>query len=396
MIILVTLLLLTFFQARAGVTEIATGSMLGPRYESDRFYMRVARRGDWKQTYAERRFRGQARGKLMMVRTAQGVFDDERSRPPAFDPERNTERLIEALDVYKEHGVLAVSVSLQGADPGYNDPARELVSGGGTQGEENYPVVSAFRADGSLKPEWMSRLERLLSEADRRNMVVCLIYFDSRQDHTLESPEALVAAARNITDWLIEKDFRNVVIDVADEWDLKEEFTWNLFNFVPENIARLVEEVRERFHDADFTLPIGASTSGTMTYPASLAQTCDVVLIHGDGNSPQEKISRIQALIQAPRPVWMVEDTNGKEITEQNLAREQSSLKTVFQSTAGWGYMPWRQAEQFPFEYLPGPGSEFNDQTPEGQREGAYFRAVLESIARLVLKKPPSTVPKKR
>jgi hypothetical protein len=258
MIILVTLLLLTFFQARAGVTEIATGSMLGPRYESDRFYMRVARRGDWKQTYAERRFRGQARGKLMMVRTAQGLFDDERFRPAAFDPERNTERLIEALDVYKEHGVLAVSVSLQGADPGYGDPARELVSGGGTQGEESYPVVSAFRADGSLKPEWMNRLERLLNEADRRNMVVCLIYFDSRQDVALASPEALVAAARSITDWLIEKDFRNVIIDVADEWDLKEELTWNLFNFVPENIARLVEEVRERFHDADFTLPIGA------------------------------------------------------------------------------------------------------------------------------------------
>jgi hypothetical protein len=396
MIILVTLLLLAFFQAQAGVTEIATGSMLGPRYEADRFYMRASRRGDWKQTYAEGRFRGQARGKLMMIRTAQGLFDDERSRPAGFDPERNTERLIEALDVYKAHGILAVSVSLQGADPGYGDPAGDAVSGGGAESEGSYPLVSAFRSDGSLKPEWMKRLERLLTEADRRNMVVCLIYFDSRQDVTLASPEALVAAARNMTDWLIEKDFRNVIIDVADEWDLHGEVPWSLFNFVPENIAWLVEEVRERFHNADFTLPIGASTSGTMIYPASLARMCDVVLIHGDGNSPHEKLSRIQALTQSPRPVWMVEDANGKELTEQNLAREQSSLKTVFQSTAGWGYMPWRQAEQFPFEYLPGPSSEFNSQMSEDQREGAYFRAVLESIARLVLKKPPSTVPKKK
>jgi hypothetical protein len=396
MIILVTLLLFTFVQARAGVTEIATGSMLGPRYEADRFYIRVARRGNWKQTYAERGFRGQAHGKLMMIRTAQGLFDDERSRPTDFDPERNTERLIEALDVYKAHGVLAVSVSLQGADPGYSGPSGDLASGGGTQGAASYPLVSAFRADGSLKPEWMNRLDRLLTEADRRNMVVCLIYFDSRQDQDLESPEALVSAARNITDWLIEKDFRNVIVDVADEWDLAAEVGWDLFNFVPDNIALLVDEVRERFHEADFTLPIGASTSGTMTYPASLARLCDVVLVHGDGNSPQEKLSHIQALIQSPQPVWMVEDANGKEITEQNLEREQSSLKTVFQKTAGWGYMPWRQAEQFPFEYLPGASSEFNNQIPQDQREGAYFRAVLESIARLVLKKPPNTVAKKK
>ena len=68
----------------------------------------------------------------------------------------------------------------------------------------------------------------------------------------------------------------------------------------------------------------------------------------------------------------------------------------IFQNTVGWGYMPWQQAEQFPFEYLPGPSSEFNEQMPQQQREGAYFRAVLESIAQLVLKNPPSTGAKKK
>jgi hypothetical protein len=242
----------------------------------------------------------------------------------------------------------------------------------------------------------MDRLERLLTAADKRNMIVCLIYFDPGQDQVLESEEAIVKAARNMTDWLIEKDFRHVVIDVANEWDLNSGDDWEHGRFIPENIAGLVNEVRERFHDAEFTLPIGASTSGVMTYPASLAQWCDVVLIHGDGRSPQEKIARIQPLKETPRPVWMIEDDNGLKTTPDNLSHEEASLDAVFQATAGWGYMPWAQAEQYPFEYLPGPTSEFRDGASAEEREGAYFRAVLEDIARLVLKKPPSSVPKKK
>jgi hypothetical protein len=242
----------------------------------------------------------------------------------------------------------------------------------------------------------MDRLERLLTAADKRNMVVCLIYFDPGQDQVFASDEAIVAAARNMTDWLIAKDFRNVVIDIANEWDLNNGDDWEHGRFIPENIAGLVNEVRERFHDAAFTLPIGASTSGVMTYPASLAQWCDVVLIHGDGRTPQEKIARIQPLKETPRPVWMVEDDNGLKTTQDNLSREEASLDAVFQATAGWGYMPWSQAEQYPFEYLPGPTSEFSDATPAKERDGAYFRAVLEYVARLVLKKPPSTVAKKK
>ena len=77
-------------------------------------------------------------------------------------------------------------------------------------------------------------------------MVVCLTYFHPAQDEIFSEPEAIAAAARNITDWLIEKDFRNVIINVADEWDLGGR-SWDHARFIPENINRLVELVRERF-----------------------------------------------------------------------------------------------------------------------------------------------------
>jgi hypothetical protein len=92
----------------------------------------------------------------------------------------------------------------------------------------------------------------------------------------------------------------------------------------------------------------------------------------------------------------MNEDDNGRETTLEHLALENASADILFESGAGWGYMPWVQAQRFPFEFMPGPSAEFTDDMPLEERDRAYFKAVLEHIARLVLKKPPSTVSKKR
>ena len=59
-------------------------------------------------------------------------------------------RAIEALDVYKRHGVVAVTVSLQGDDPGYSASGISRQNGF-RYGREGGTLVSAYRPDGSLK-----------------------------------------------------------------------------------------------------------------------------------------------------------------------------------------------------------------------------------------------------
>ena len=383
-------------QPAAAATEIATGSMLGPSYKQTAFYMRTSPRGGWRQTYSESRYRSRARGKLMMLRLAQGIFDDEWMSEQKFEPDDNTNRLIAALDVYKAHGVLAFSVSLQGGNPGYDPKVNSIRRRNGAKhGQGEGLLVSAFRADGSLKPAWLERLERLIRAADQRGMVVNLIYFYQGQDEVFESDQAIVDATRNITRWIIEKNFRNVVIDIANEWDLKGE-TWDQAGFIPENITGLVEVVREQFNGSDYLVPIGASTGGRMAYPESLARLCDVVLVHGNGRTPPEKLARLREFEEYRRAVWMTEDDNGRETTRETLARELASADGMFNKAAGWGYMPWVQAQQFPFVYMPGESAEFTDDMPVAHRDAAYFKAVLEYIAQLVLKKPPITTSKKK
>ena len=264
---------------RLGAVEIATGSMLGPRYEGSSFYQRLSPRGDWSQTYQGGPFRRQARGKLLGVRATYAVFEDEWLNDPGFDADANTSALTAALERYQRYGVNVIAVNLQGgATPYAGSDAR---TGQARDGKEKGALISAFAPDGALVPAWTKRLETLLTAANKAGIVVMLTYFTPDQDEVFESPEAIVAAARNMTRWLIERDARNVIIDVADRWDLESEI-WDFGRFVPRNIGSLVIDIRDQFNSAAFTLPIGATGGNAMSYPSSLAKLCDLILVRGD------------------------------------------------------------------------------------------------------------------
>ncbi|MGH9662581.1 MAG: hypothetical protein ACRD96_28790, partial [Bryobacteraceae bacterium] len=326
-------------------TEISTGFLLGPRYDPRAFYLRRGPGDTWRKTYSDEQYRRQAQGKLMNLRLAQGLYHDEWLTEKPFDPDANTNALIAALEFYKQHGVLMVNVSLQGGQAGYDGQIYGLNRTNGFKfGPGQGTHVSAFRPNGSLKPEWLARLERLLTAADRLGMIVNLLYFYQGQDELFESSNAIHDAARNLTDWLIDKKFRNVVIDVANEWDLRGD-RWDFARYIPENILQLIDDIGERFQKkrADYALPISVSSDGRMNYPESFVGKVDFVLIHGNGRTPGQKSQRAAELSSTPRPVLMNEDDNGRASTSANLAKELASCDIFFERGAGWGYMPWVQ-----------------------------------------------------
>lgn len=384
-------LLLVLVPCLLGATEITTGFLLGPKYDSRAFYIRSGSGGEWQKTYSGSEYRPQARGKLMNLRLAQALYRDEWLNGPAFDPDANTAAVIAALDFYKRHGVLMINVSLQGGQAGYDHRIYgQDRQNGYRYGRERGTYVSAFRPDGSLAPDWLARLERLLAAADRRGMIVNLMYFYQGQDEQFESTEAIHKAARNITGWLIDSGFHNVIVDIANEWDLPGD-RWDFGGYIPENILKLIQETRDLFEQrhAVFTPPISVSSDGRMNYPESFLKSVDLVLLHGNGRTPRQKLDRAAAVKDWPRPVLMSEDDNGRSTTVGSLAAELASCDAFFERAAGWGYMPWAQAQRFPFRYLPGPAAEVRDDMPEPERDMAYFHAVLDHIARLTMRKSP-------
>ena len=383
------LLLLPLLATALCAAEISTGSMLGRHYDQRAFYVRNAPGEAWQKTYSGPAYRHDAQGKLMNIRLANALFLDEWMKERPFDPEFNTDAVIQALDFYKSHGVLMINVSLQGAQAGYDKKVN------GIDRENAYRLgpgkgmyVSAFRPDGSLKPAWMSRLERLLRATDERGMFVNLMYFYHGQAGLFRSTAAIHNAAVNITAWLIAQDFRNVIVDVANEYDLPGP-QWEFKGYIPQNIIPLIDDVRECFKHASYALPIGVSSDGRMRYPPSLQGQVDVLLVHGNGRDAQEKTRRVAELKDVERPVLMTEDDNGRATTVEHLAGDVTSCDIFFHRAAGWGYLPWIQAQRFPFRYLPGMAAEVRDDMPEKERDMAYFHAVLDHIAGLTLRRPP-------
>ncbi len=370
--------------------------MLGPRYKQDRFYVRRSRGAQWAQTNGSSPYRKRLRGSLALLRVSQGLFDDEWLTEKKFDPEANTNRLIAQLDVYKQHGIGGIVVSLQGADPSYSPQVNGIARGRSADlGSGAGALISAYNADGSLKRAWTARLNRLIAETNKRGMVLCLILFQQYQDETLHSPRAVVAAARNVARHLIARDARNVILDLADAWDVQGD-SWDHRRFIPRNIDNLIRIVREEFQDAEFSLPIGASTSSTMSYPMSLARVCDVVLLQGNGRSPADKLARSRQLKEYGRAVLMVSDENGGAADAAALSRENAVADAFLTNAAGWSFRPTGLADRFPFEYAPGKSAVLDEGRDEAGRRPAYFRAMLERIAGLVLRNPPSTSTEKR
>ncbi len=323
----------------------------------------------------------------MNLRIAQGLFHDEWLTEFPFDPEENTGRLIKALDAYKEHGILAISVSLQGGNAGYNKEfqgiKREMEA---KFGQGKGALVSAFRPDGSLKEAWMKRLLRLARELDRRGMILNLMYFYQRQDEVFENTQAIDRAARNATDWLIDNDCRNVIIEIANEHNVA---TYDRDRYIHREMGRLIELVRGRFEakKARFRLPITAS-SGSMRVDDGVRDHADLVIIHGNNRALEEKRARVAELAADPKmpgPIYMNEDDSGRETTPEALTNELASCDAVFNSGGSWGYMPWRQLQMFPFRYyLPSPSTKVTAEMPIAERDPAYFHVVLEHIRKLI------------
>jgi hypothetical protein len=381
-VVLKTLTMMAAAAAPTLAVEIATGKMLGAGYDQRAFYTRENGSAQWQKTYTGARFRPEAAGRLMNLRVAQALFHDEWLTEEPFDPDKHTGRVIAALDTWKAHGVLAVSISLQGGNMAYERTSNIKRGRDHNPGPGKGSLVSAFRPDGSLKPAWMGRALRLVRELDRRGMILNLMYFYGHQDEGFANTAAIDRAVVAVTDWLIDNSLRNVIIEIANEYDIK---AWDHDRYVFREMGKLIELARGRFaaKKAAFRLPITASATGMRVFE-ELNKHADLTAVHGNNRSPEEKRKRIAELYadpSVPGPIYMNEDDNGRETTTENLKKELASCTAVFESGGSWGYMPWVQLQIYPFRHvMPGKTARVANDMPVEQRDPAYFKAVLEHI----------------
>jgi len=292
--------------------------------ESYRFFL------NGKPTYAGREYRGmKIEGLLLNVRAVQGIFDDlnpqTRKRwayrdTGVWNPERNTREFVAALPEWRRHGVLAFTINLQGGSPeGYSK----------AQPWEN----SAIDADGSLRPDYMTRLEKILDRADELGMVAIVGYFYFGQDQRVKDEAAVSRAVVNATRWLLERDYRNVLVEIDNECNSR---AYDHQILQPARVSELIELVRRTTRNGRRLLA-GVSYGGGVPATANVIRASDFLLLHGNGPDDPARIRRMIETTRTtpgyrPMPVLINEDDHFR------FDAPNSHFMTSLGEYVSWGY----------------------------------------------------------
>jgi hypothetical protein len=296
-------------------------------------------------TYAGRTWRGsRIEGLLLNSRMVQGIFDDLNPETAArwaypdtgrWDADRNTREFVEAMPEWLRHGLLCVVVNLQGGSPeGYS--ARQPWHN------------SAIKSDGSLRPDYLARLDRIVERADELGMAVMLGIFYFGQDERLEDDEAVKRAVINTVDWVASRGYRNVLIEIANECDNR---GYDRGIIKAERVHELIALAQERSRQNNHPLPVSVSYNGGSIPRANVVGIADYILLHGNGvQNPARLVEMIRTVRGmkefTPKPIVNNEDDRPWRDAHQGWGVEGNNFVACITNYVSWGYFDFRQRDE--------------------------------------------------
>ena len=148
-------------------------------------------------------------GKLIGVYTdVCGFFDGS-----VTDISKNKREFIENLIVWQKSGVNLISVGLQSPNPfdEYYKKAREQ-----DKSKNITFKSSALKSDGSLDFDYLKNAEEIIKSAYNSGLAVLVNILSSSCEDIFEDEFALLNGILNAADWLSEKKFTNVLVNITD------------------------------------------------------------------------------------------------------------------------------------------------------------------------------------
>jgi hypothetical protein len=123
-------------------------------------------------------------------------------------------------------------------------------------------------------------ISSLIASAARNQLIVELGVFHPSRDEEIHAPDFMLEATRNVVEWLVSGDHRNVIINFAPDW---EQSGWDFDHWVPMHLELLAETARGRFQSlkSDFASPIAFTLGHRTGEDSALIQAADVVELAG-------------------------------------------------------------------------------------------------------------------
>lgn len=276
-------------------------------------------------------------GLLMNSRMVHCIFDDlnpetrgQWAYPDTekWDANRNTKEFLEAMPTWREFGLLSFTINLQGGCPyGYCR----------TQPWDN----SAFAPDGSLRKDFMKRLELVLDKADELGMVPIVGLFYFGQDERLANADAVKNAVTNAVQWILNKGYRNVIIELNNECDV-DAYDHDILKC--QNVHELIK-LAKSIKSEGRSLYVGTSHKGNTVPLTTVVDASDFVLLHGNGvlksERKKEMIDAVRAMsVYKNKPIVTNEDD--RPWLNQGWGEYGNNMSVAVQNYASWGYFDFR------------------------------------------------------
>jgi hypothetical protein len=283
-----------------------------------------------KPTYAGRSWKGKKiEGLLMNSRMVQGIFDD--SNPETvkkwaypdtgkWDAQRNTREFLAAMPEWKKHGLLAFTVNLQGGSPeGYSQD----------QPWNN----SAIDENGNLRAPYMRRLEQILDRADELGMVAIAGYYYFGQDQRVKDEAAVKRSVGQATQWLLDKGYRNVLVEIDNECNVKK---YDHAILMPERVHELIDMAKSTQRNGRRLL-VGTSYGGGAVPRENVVRSSDFLLLHGNGVKDPKRIGEMvrqtrQVAGYRPMPILFNEDDHF------DFDKPENNMISAIGEYCSWGY----------------------------------------------------------
>ena len=329
-----------------------------------------------KPTYEGRKWKGnKIEGLLINSRMVQGIFDDlnpenvaEFAYPDTkkWDAERNTDEFISAMPQWYKKGLNSFTINIQGGSPyGYGN--KKCLNPG-------------FNPDGSLMQSYMNRLDKILKKADELQMVVILGLFYFGQDQNINNEAGIINATDNLINWLFEKEYKNVIIEIANECDLPKQYDHEILT--PQRIDELINRVKNN-KQKGYRYLVSTSFRGKVVPTENVVKAADFILIHGNGaKSPND----IQVLIDNTKklasyksmPIIINEDDHF------SFEKESNNFEVALKNYVSWGYFDYRKKGEMDFKE--GYQSIPVDWGINSARKKSFFKMVYEVTGGLKIK----------
>ncbi|MBQ6505692.1 MAG: hypothetical protein IJI08_00035 [Clostridia bacterium] len=244
-----------------------------------------------------------AKGLLFNARFIQGVFNDINPANKGvydrfgktFDPDENTRALIEALPAWYDAGLRAITVGLQAGGPIYSYTDWAVIETG------------AFSADGKeINPDTWRRMSEIIKAADEIGMLVIVSFFYQGQFQYFDGDAAAIEASKTACMALLELDYDNVIIEVANEYDTMRMHNKDTALGEHKNMAAWIRKIRE-WTGGRFA--VGSSPAFRVN--KEQVQASDLALIHGNQKRRQELHDLVRTVrMYAPdKPIVVNEDS---------------------------------------------------------------------------------------